>query len=261
MKKIGVGLVILLIALILVSCSGDDTNADEYGNIMVYTIDDLPESGVFVKSEENYFPVMPTGSNLNGDEFPFDGSTMNPERFIWFVNMDHLVPIYDASKGHELVLRSSSFDVSQSIILEKFEDRGYTLGVAFQEAENTGLYKFTDSMICSGSSAAEVLNSAADINNLTVVGINDQKMTFGMLDASNTLINLLRNGVYELNIYQGTTYTAVNMVADCHIFFSGGNIQIEKFNLTRNGYAVIQLPDDFPEGIYSIAGYGLVKIV
>lgn len=253
-------LILLLIAFTLVSCSGDDTNADEYGNIMVYTIYNLPESGVYVKSEDQYFPVMPAGNNLNGDEFPYDGSTMNPERLIWFVNRDHLIPIYDVSKGHELVLRSSSFDVSESIILEKFEDRGYTLGVAFQEAENTGLYKFMDSMICNGSSAAEVLNSAADINNLTVVGINNQKMSFGMFDASNTLINLQYNGVYELNIYQGTTYTAVDMVADCHIFFSGGFIQIEKFNLTRNGYAVIQLPDDFPEGIYDIAGYGLVKI-
>lgn len=261
MKK---GIVILILAVIIIlatSCNGKDTNADEYGNIKVYTIEDLPEDGVFVKSDDIFFPAMPVSKGMSGEEFPYDGTTMNPERFFWFVNKDYLIPVYDISKGHELIMRADAFDLSNPIKLEKFEDRGFTIGVGFEESATSGIYKFMSDRICDDSVAAEILKSASDMSKLSVVGINDQKMAFNMFDASSTLINLQKNGIYELNIYQGTTYAAVDVVADAHIFFSGGYILIEKFNLTRNGYALIQLPEGFPEGIYDVEGYGLVKII
>ena len=260
MKRI---LLVILTSLLIFStagCSLHDTNADKNGNILIYEKDTLPDSGYFIKSGDSFFPLMPNGVTLDGEEFMYNGTTLNPTRFAWLANKDYLIPVLDLDQGDQLIYRSDEFDINSVIKIEKFEDRGYTIGVGFKEMDNSGFYHFDKDMICEGSSAEQVLKNVSDMKAITVVGINEQNLTSNMFDGSGTLINLQQNDVYEFNVYKGTNYIEVEMTADAHLYFSSGILLLDNYSLTREGYVVIKIPETVPEGKYYIEGKGMFQI-
>lgn len=260
MKKIIILVFCIILTITMFGCSTPVTNADEDGNILVYSEKDLPKDGFYIRIENRFYPVYPGTKNLKGKPFKYDGEKMDPERYMWMVNEDYLIPELSISNGDQLVYRSDNFKLNNSIVFEKFEDRGYTIGVGFSDMNESGFYLFDTNKLHPKSNAASIIgkNNAKDI---TVIGINESRLISSMFDASKTLINLEPQGIYTFNLYKGTEYAGVDITADTHLFFSSGIFETTSFSFTRNGYTEINLPTSIQPGLYEINEQGFIKIV
>ncbi len=256
--KIVCAMIVATCVFLLCSCAVATTNADSKGNILVYTTDNLPD-GVFVLRNEKFYPLMPSGTNFHQNAEKSDGN-FHPERFIWFVGKEYLIPELDIEADDQLVIKSSEFEAFREVEFEEMADIGYTIGMTMTNVDGSAFWAPTGDF-CAESDVSKSVGSSKNSEGVAISGINDQKIIGSMISPIGTIANLQQHGIYNLGVYIGTSYVETAVVADTRAFVSKGFIKSVDISLTRSGYAIINIPSEIQKGYYNVANSGLVRIL
>ena len=241
------------------------TLADEEGNPITYTYEDLEEeglTGLFVHNEDDTFsPSIQSMPNFDGE-----ASKADSRRFLWYVEGDKSVTdlIPTVGQGSELVvIYNVDGDLRGSYYLEKYAERGYTIGAHFYVATDKSMY-LEASDVLRGSQAASVLGSMEEntdniyqvesISGTETLPINnvDQNMEL--------LLGLEKNKLYQVVYYQGTRKKKATFAADAKVFQSERMIPITTpYKKTDYGYFVVNLPQNLADGYYYLSNIGFFK--
>ena len=75
-----------------------------------------------------------------------------------------------------------------------------------------------------------------------------------MLNEAGIITGMEMDADYEITFYAGTKYMKTTVKADTHFYQSYEAYKLNDYNITKNGYISIDLPEDLKCGYYRIAG-------
>ena len=239
--------------------------ADKDGNPLRYTFEEIEEeemTGVFVHNEDDTFsPAIKSMPNFQGQT-----ATSSAERFIWYVesdkSMDELIPLVHS--GSELVvIYDMDGDLPGSYYLEKYAERGYTIGAHISLDEDKTMYLEAEDAL-SGSQAAGMLSDMGEnTDNIYTVGeiSGTDVLPIGNVDPNmNLLLGLERDKLYIFRYYQGTKEREATFKADSKVFQSERFIPISTpYIKTDKGYFIVNLPQNLQSGYYYLSDIGFFE--
>lgn len=208
--------------------------------------------------------------NLQGD-INFAGKeteefTEHP-RSIWVdEETDQRIPTL--KKGDRLLYVSEK-DVPEKIILERFADYGYTIGVSnligdpgehyyilYADAKEDD-YKYSIDM---KSDAAQIAQFDL-ITRLYLDKVGDLKVRNDTVSAGGTVMGLEKEKAYVCEFYTGTFYQDFLLKADIHSFGSMERFVSYDFEFLHSNCIAIEIPEYCKSGYYFVNGAGLFRYV
>ena len=266
MKKIKI-FIICLVILLLSGCSTHSqkgTNATESGSIHRLTLQQVFEEerqGIFVMNGDNSFsPVM---SRMPG----FKGSTSSadPKRYLWYTDNEadftSLIPVVTPETPLVAIYRSNSA-LPSYWYLEKYEDRGYTVGAHFFKTSNGKAYIDVKGTLSGSSAEKAIAEGAFPDSSYQITKINELE-TFPLSNIDTNLLmymGLQKDKLYTFYFYQGTVARRLPIYADTRVFQSVQHIELTApIKRTDGGYFIINLPVNLTSGYYYICDIGLFE--
>lgn len=219
-------------------------------------------SGNFYALSGDDFYQLPAGT-VHFD-IEKDYSKADPERVISFLTSvdDALIPTVHKD---ECVVFFTEEALPEDFTLERYKDNGYTFGIYGLKEHTAGVnVSISDGTYVKGSSFENTVSSQIQVKkdtNLLIGSIGSSQVTSDCLSECGSIMGLKRNGVYQTGIYVGTRYFGMNISADSHIFSSMEVFTVEEYKLSQNGYAILSLPDDLPNGYYYVSGKGMFRYI
>lgn len=253
MKRISKVTIILFSMVILAALSGCQLiKSDKTDEKKVTAIkrENLDEGYYILKGEDKYYPI----SNY-GLTFSTIVTKPNSKRVAWWTDGDKLIPTL--KKGVDRLVYFSKSQRLSLFSLEEMEDYGYSIGIKdISYDDNLHEYYFNPYDTEESSNAGQYSN-AFDTSSVYISNINDATNIETYVSRSGTLLGLEKNKGYDLGIYYGTVYKQITLIADTRIMASYKVYSINKFTLTKNGYQVLEIPEELPSGYYCVDGLGL----
>ena len=184
----------------------------------------------------------------------------DPKRVVSFCKDEALVPtLYSDDK---LIYKTSM--TMPSFVWERFYDNGYSFGMFGMQMAASGNAEFIlgTSKTNHQSTAYEKL-SVMELgeSSIFVDKVNGQKISEEYLSNGGSVSGLKKNEKYEVDLYIGTKYHNIPMVADTLILNSMNVFQTTEFDLYQDGYASITIPENLESGYYMINGLGVFRYV
>lgn len=215
--------------------------------------------------EQNVFFRCPTGDiNFAGKET--EELTDHP-RSIW-INEEDDQNIPTLKKGDRLLYVSEK-DVPEKIILERFADYGYTIGVSnligdpgehyyilYADAKEDD-YKYSVDM---ESDAAKIVQFDL-ITRLYLDKVGDINVRNDTVSAGGTVTGLEKGKEYVCEFYTGTFYQDFLLRADIHSFGSMERFVSYDFEFLHSNCIAIEIPEYCKSGYYFVNGAGLFRYV
>lgn len=249
--------VLTLCCSIGTGCSSGEQFVDVDGNIIYFGLDEL-NSGIYIQFEdETHRRPLPLGMNFNGPSDEVDDT-----RMVW-LRSDHewLIPEVN---GNDRFIYITDTSVPSKLYFEHFTETCYSFGALFP-VNNDGSISFpseSDS-ICSGTAIDVAIDQMIDTaRNTRIIELGtaddiNAPFSSGLLSDMGYVTGLSANAMYKFGYYEGTKYDHFYVSADTHIFRQAGVYDTTIFTPTKNGYFIIELPDDLPSGLICINGVGL----
>ena len=262
-KTISFGVIAFFIisSLLFTSC-GKTEVSDSSGNIIEYTssdiLNDSEKDGFYVLNKDGI--ASPLMESAEG--FDSTAEESSPTRFIYWNNndnnYDNLIPTL-TDKDSIIGVFSYTGDIPTDIVLEKYEDRGYTIGTHIS-VDVDGSTVLLDTSSFNGSDIKEKIENKND-SFLTLDKINDQDVPLDNIDKNmNFILGLEKDKKYNLKFYSGTKYTDVETIADTHVMQSSKIIKLSNpYETTKKGFFKVNIPSDLEEGYYYFSNLGLFK--
>lgn len=262
---------ILAVILVLLIAAGAfaayrmtrQTVADKDGNPLKYTYEDIEEeelTGLFVHNTEDD-TFSPAIKSMPG----YKGMTKEASatRYIWYVEsdkeMNQLIP--RVTEGTELVvIYNVDGDLPGSFYLEKYAERGYTIGAHMRISKYKNMYLMSQGSL-SGSQASAMLGRMSDNTDgeYQVIEISgSETLPINNVDPNmELLLGLERDKLYAIRYYQGTKEKKATFRADAKVFQSERCIPIHTpYIKTDKGYFIVNLPQNLPAGYYYLSDIG-----
>ncbi len=249
---------VIILVFSLTACSKQEL-ADRRGEMLFYDQDDLTD-GFYIRNEDGTFtPVM------HGAE-GYGGMVLEPslDRYLWFTEntfaMRTLIPVLD--KKTELVaVFSDDSAMPPAYTLEKYKERGHTIGVKLYKDGTRMYFKTRSDDICSDSQIGMGIAGTQNLPSEVVLSEFNEKpsMPFSSVDQNlNMLLGLKENGKYQIGFYIGTYFMSKEAIADTLVFQSEQIYKLSSpFEKTKQGYFIMKMPSDATEGYYYICDAGL----
>lgn len=251
----------LLITLAIVLLSGCDAIVvTAKGPEEIQEADALVRTGIYVWESGKYLVAPFIGASFEPDRLPEDVTDFS-YRYIWIPDESFSrIPVVYDDEGSGLIyvnIKELPGTAYQDLTLEKFEDRGYTIGVRMSRQED--VFAFNTKDMCNGSSAAKVVKDKITTPNAFVLSeVNDVSIadTQSLWDVNGVITDLEPNAKYMFSGFQGTAYRELIIQADVRYFVSNGtqDLSSDMIETTKKGFFVVHLPDDLTPGLYCIAG-------
>lgn len=268
MKRISLIAAVLAVCFMVFALAGcADEVGDEDGNIIRVPADEFLDpnndenpDGYYVLNGDA--TVSPLFSSTQG----FDGlaERTSLSRYVVWVNSDDidndkLVPIVKEGESSLIAYWSNAKDIPTEVVLEKYADRGYTLGthVSLAPDGKTALL-YTEGF--SGSSFDEIVSSEDDT--MEFAKINGQSVPIDQIDTNMNVLLMgtkkVKNKAFVLEYFLGTKYTKIEVLADTHVFQSEKIVKVSNpYDKTEHGFFEVKLPSNLVEGYYYINEFGL----
>lgn len=214
----------------------------------------LVQDVYYVKTGTNFAPVyMPKTSNFSGVSKKID-----QKRILWIKNDDFMIPEHYFG---ELVAYASAKNMLSNVVLERFEDMGYSIGVYGGTIDENGYYCFSvKENTIPGSEASEYFsNTPSDSIRITSIGNASPE---NIIDKGSGIIKNLKEGEsYVIEFYSGTYFYRAAFTADTHLFrpFELYTYGKEQISDTTHGYQSFNTPQDLKSGYYLVNGTGFFK--
>lgn len=222
-----------------------------------YKEDELKQDIYYVKNGTNFAPVyFPTTAN-----FTNMSKTINQERVLWMIDGQDTEFMYPEHYQGEIVAYATAKDRLETVVLERFEDMGYSLGIYGGKIDEDGYYNFSvKNNTIAGSEARRYFGNTPsdDIRIVTVGGIKIETL----VDPGSGIIKKLsQGGTYIVEFYSGTYYYRSIFTADTRMFRPFEIYKYDKDYLsdTTHGYMCFTTPQVLKSGYYLINGAGFFK--
>lgn len=245
--------------------SSRQTIADKNGNPIRYTYEDIEaeqKTGLFVHNADDTFsPCIQTVPN-------FAGSTdkSSADRFLWYVDGEQSITDYipTVSGDSELVVvYNVDGDLRGSYYLEKYIERGYTIGAHFLLTDDNAIYLRAKNTL-RGSQAASTLSSMEsntdDLYEVIEISGTQSLPTSNIDRNMELLLGLEKDKLYRFRYYQGTKEKRATFRADAKIFQSERILPITTpYRKTDMGYFIVNLPQNIQDGYYYLSDVGFFR--
>lgn len=267
MKKKSVQLMFLVgvSCLLLSGCKSKEPEKPDDDVLTAIIMADLQPGHFYVKSGESFYLLPVEDQNYDiAKEIKTTDDSLNgmvkqeDNRLVDFVHKDLAIPtLY---KNDQLIYISSG-SIS-SFTWERYKDYGYSIGLSGLKLSDSGKVKSYElTMAASGSSveaavAGITIPEGADI---TVDKINGTDITSQYLNDGGIITGMSRDAAANVDFYVGTQHIPVTVSADTRYFKSFELYTTDKYSLSTDGYAIVEIPAYFKSGYYLINGIGFVK--
>jgi len=260
---------VILTCFFLASCGQKKEEVAKDGGPISYTLDEIYSNktfGFYVRNTDGTFtPVNSLAEGFNGTVTSYD-----PSRFVWWcdvntknkkVDYNRITPRV-TKKTPLVAVYSSSNDMPDQYILERYAPLGYTIGTHFSLSEDgKGIYMQTNSP-CSTSDMASILSGKGYDQQLEVAEINGRKkLPYSNVDTDiNVLLGLQKGKYYKITVYSGTSTRVATTKADTRVFKSREVTVLDSpLKKTQNQYFIVNLPDNLKHGYYYINDAGMFR--
>jgi len=255
-KKISLLAVFIIVMAVFAGCDGIFVKTIDPTQISEYSDDELSLDTYYVKNNTNFYePYMPLGTTSGYS------SSVQSGRLLWFIsgsNKEMLVP--KQYKG-EIIAYASKYADFDSVTLERFIDKDYTIGIYGGELKTDGYYYMNANQnTCEGSSAASIFSNLIS-DEIRIASINGNAITKDMIDTSNgCFLGMTQDKTYKITFFAGTYYYEKEVTADVHLLqsYEMYNYGKEHIKDTYNGYQCFNMPE-LNSGWYWINGRGLFR--
>lgn len=210
--------------------------------------DDLKVNTFYVKEGTKFYEVHELSASSAGTE-------LDLTKCAWALEDESLLPSY---YQNELIAYASNKVDLGTLRLERFKDCGYSLGIYGASYEDGYISLQANSNLVKKTDAYDAFHNEKS-NYILIETINGNPVSEKMLNEAGMITGMEKDGAYEITYFAGTYYGQATVAADTHFFQSYEMYTLDQFEITKNGYVSIKLPDDLNSGYYNINGEGFFK--
>lgn len=206
---------------------------------------DLTSDDYYIKNGTKFYKVY--AADTKGS---YDSDKNKGVAWIYGKN-ENLVPTY---YGNELLAVASKDTSAKDIVLERYKDIGYSVGIYNATYNEEGYIEFNlgQNVVKKSSADKKLKNDRSD--KILIEKINGEKVSPDMLNAAGVIVGLEHDKVYDVSFYAGTYYGECKLVADTHFYQSYEMYGINTGTMTKNGYISYKMPEDAKDGYYMVKG-------
>ena len=229
------------------------------------TLNDLIPGNFYVKSGNSFY-LLPV-EDCNYDMTKLATSTTNSDsgmieelnRIADFVYKDMAIPtLY---KNEQLIYVSDGS--LSSFTWERFKDYGYSVGLSGLSLSDAGKVESKSSTMASSSSTIAASLSTMTIPGSTIIfdKINGTAIGSQYLNDGGIITGMSKDATANIDLYIGTQHVPLAASADTRYFKSFELYKTDKYTLSTEGYAILEIPSYFKSGYYMINNVGFVKFL
>lgn len=251
---------------LLSGCSLFDRSeaTDNTGKVVVTDVNKLENDSYYVKSKDTYTKAYLGQHSFQTAEASYNSSGAmdgDPTRVIWLDKDIENVPTM--RRGDSIVFHSNK-ELVTTLGIERFNDLGYSIGIAKLEGGDDGRYRLNldpSALTIDTRSQAKSLMSIADKDTVTIDSIGKTPLRSGNVTTSGTIKGLKKGKTYAVNAYLGTNKHTKNIEADVKVLGSTETYKITKYEFSENKTIEFKFPSFFNSGYYLVNGFGVVKYI
>lgn len=251
-------LLLLVLTLCFGLCSGCGKSKNENESIVdpnaPLSIENIRE-GIYIMSKDGkfYYP------NTDGQNFSSEVTSADARRIICSKNDEKYIPTLYAD---DYLVYFTLGTIPTSFGVEKFYDSGYTCGLYGMSMGTNGNYTFSGGNLISGSSLNSSFNGYVQSTDVvSILSLNDSSFSGDYVTPAGTIRCSEKGQKLKISFVKGTFYNEIETIADEHIWYSEETMSIASYEMTKNGFIILRLPDSVKDGDYlSVKGTGLFQI-
>lgn len=219
-----------------------------------YQSGDISE-GLYIMSDSGDF----YSPNRSGENFTGEAAAAGDERrIISSLNDTKYIPtLY---RNDRLVYFTHD-KIPDSFGIEKFRDAGYTFGLYGLSRSSGGEYVFGEECLIQDSSLYNTFNGYLNGNTAVLVSVDGNPPEYDDISLAGTFRCKKKGEKKTIAFLKGTYYSEVETTADEHVWYSSETSSVISYQVTKNGFIILELPDTIKDGDYlSVAGTGLIHV-
>lgn len=251
-------LLLLVFTLCFGLCSGCGKSKKENDSMVdpnaPLSIENIRE-GIYIMSKDGkfYYP------NTDGQNFSSEVTSADARRIICSKNDAKYIPTLYAD---DYLVYFTLGTIPTSFGVERFCDSGYTCGLYGVSMGTNGNYTFSAKNLISGSSLNASLNGYVQSTDMvSILSLNDSSFSLENVTPAGTIKCSEKEQKLKISFVKGTFYNEIETIADEHIWYSAETMSIASYEMTKNGFIILRLPDSVKDGDYlSVAGTGLFQV-
>lgn len=229
------------------------------------TMADLLPGHFYVKTGDSFFllPIEDQNYDTTKEIFSSDDTkngmiSQEDNRLVNFTYKDLTIPtLY---KNDQLIYVSDG-SIS-TFVWERFKDYGYSIGLSGLQLASSGKIKSQEATMAAMGSTAEAAIASLTIPegaDITVDKINGTALSSQYINDGGIITGMSRDAVANVDLYIGTQHVPISISADTKYFKSFELYSTDKYALSTDGYAIVEIPSYLRSGYYLVNGSGFVK--
>ena len=269
MKRITI-LAIMCVLMMMSGCGKKEEIVEEVPTEQVLTpvsANDLLPGRFYVKSGLNFYELAGESCNFDSTKDPVASNYQNEgivspdlNRVLSFTWSDNAIPTLYRNDQLIFVSESSVPEFSW----ERYKDYGYSIGISGLIVGDSGKIsasKGTKIEEVSSIYNAIVNTGSINVNEpvLTIDAINGTTLNASYLNDAGVISGMTMDIRANVDIYVGTERYPVAASADTRFFKAFELFTTSRYELSTDGYAIIEIPSYLKDGFYLLNNFGLVK--
>lgn len=211
-----------------------------------------PTNGLYVlTSNGEYYAANKYGENFSGK-----ASSGDAKRIVSSINNAKFVPeVYE----NDNIVYFSKNGIPSIFMVERFRDTGNSIGLTGLSKGTDGKYYFNNKSLVANSDAYTKLSNIGK-SSAAILTVNGNELTDDMVSEAGNILGLETDKPAHICYLVGTYYGEADVNVDTRIWYSSSTGSIGTYYTTKNGYIVLELPENIKDEYVSIDNNGLIHI-
>lgn len=229
---------------------------------IISDMNELEDGRYYILHDGKYYPLYKKGeATFNQDEA--SSSPLDSRSLFYMDDWEKIPTMY---MGDSLIYYTSD-NLNESVIFERFEDLGYSIGICNLSRMDSGRYALNATTgddtknrnINYKSDAARLLD--LDSTQVIIDNIGGAQLRSGNISRGGTIIGLSKDKLYSTDLYVGTKLKNYVLKADTRILTSMEGYTINNYAFLRSKIIEIYIPEYFNTGYYKVGSDGVFRFV
>lgn len=251
-KKIGKYIAVTLILSTILQLTGCDIEIfeDKSAKYIAKALEknELENGKYYVKKDTKFYQIHECDASS-------DSTDVDASKCAWMVKDEGLLPEYFCN---ELIAKVTTEVKKDQMSLERYKDCGYSIGIYGAEYKDGYIQLHASRNVIKDTDAKKCLENDKS-SNIMIETINGQPVTESMLSEAGFILGMEKDASYEITFYAGTYYGKTVIKADTHFLQSFEIFNVKDYEMTKNGYLAIRIPEDLESGYYKLGTEGFFK--